>query len=67
MTLMVIQALVTLAVGICSISALTRKQPPIEETIGKIFDENKRDRESVNNAMRDHERRISRLEGRAKI
>jgi len=66
-TLMAIQALVTLAVGICSVYALTRKQPPIEETIGKLFDENKADREATNNALRDHERRISRLEGRAKI
>lgn len=61
-----IQALVTLAVGICSIIALTRKQPPIETEIAKLYEENKRDRETTGGVIRDHECRISRLEGRIK-
>ena len=63
-TLMAIQALVTLAVGICSVIALTRKQPPIETEIAKLYDENKRDRETTNNSILDHERRISKIEGK---
>lgn len=59
-----IQALVTLAVGVCSVIALMRKQPPIESEIGKLYEENKRDREATGNALQDHERRISKIEGR---
>lgn len=73
-----IQALVTLAVGICTIIALSRKQPPIETTIktevGRIenklsnvsadlYDENKSDRLTSETTFRDHEKRISTLEG----
>lgn len=64
-TLQAIQALVTLAVGICSIYALTRKQPSIENTFDKLFDENKKDRAATNSAILDHEHRISKLEGAA--
>lgn len=63
----VIQMLVTLAVGICTIVALTRKQPPIDqvlrEEIGKIYEENKKDRSCTEHAIRDHEGRIAKLEG----
>lgn len=62
-----LQALITLAVGICTIIALTRKHPPVEEIlreeIGKLYEENKKDRATTENAIRDHERRIARLEG----
>ncbi|HPS07332.1 MAG TPA: hypothetical protein PLG22_07355 [Kiritimatiellia bacterium] len=62
-----IQALVTLAVGVCTIVALTRKQPPIDqilrEEISKLYDENKLDRRSTEKELRDHEGRIAKLEG----
>lgn len=73
-----IQALVTLAVGVCSIVAMTRKQPPIETTIskgmeklrdnlgtevGKIYDDMKKNHSSVQVDLKDHEGRIAKLEG----
>ena len=69
--LQAIQALVTLAVGFCSIYALLRKNPALDtivrEEIGKLYEENKRDRASTDNVIRDHESRISRLEGKCSI
>lgn len=62
-----IQALVTLAVGVCTVVALTKKAPPLEtilrEEIGKLYEENKKDRRSMETDLRDHEGRISKLEG----
>ena len=67
-TVQVIQALVTLAVGVCTIVALTRKQPPLDQILreetGKLYEENKKDRASTEHALRDHETRLSRLEGK---
>ena len=62
--LQAIQAIVTLAVGICSVVALMRKQPPVETDIAKLYDENKQDRAATGAAIQDHERRIAKIEGR---
>jgi hypothetical protein len=69
-----INTIITLAVGVCTIVALTRRSPPIESAIdslrdlirteiGGVYRDVKTNHSSVQIDLKDHEGRISTLEG----